>query len=148
MDLKTKNNKNMKYIIVSTWNGEGYSYSNTAELKDFNNDVEARTYMAELLLKVHPEMTDVTLIGDNQIRYSIGEDNGSFMFIKEEAFGVMILANVNEVVLLPRKKEWDFALSQAIKQSDPDDELDLSGNSIFIGAYEGEYDYQLIKLDN
>lgn len=136
----------MKYTIVSTWSGEGYSYQNTAEVKEFNDDVEARTYIAELLLKAHPEMTNVTAVGDNLLHYQIGEDYGSFFFIKEELFGLLILTNVNEVITFHGEKHWNIVLSQAIKQADPEDELDLSGNSIFIGAHDGEYDYQFIKF--
>ena len=34
----------MKYAIVETWNGEGYSSENLASIKEFDNDSVAQKY--------------------------------------------------------------------------------------------------------
>jgi hypothetical protein len=139
----------MKYAIVSTWNGEGYSYQNTAELKEFKNDSEAQIYLRQLLNE--QDATSDATETDGCITYEIGDDQGSFVFIRnaELIFGIMILANVNEVHPLLSKKDWLKHLKRAVQQSDPDDldELDLSDESIFICAYDSDYDYQFVKLN-
>lgn len=139
----------MKYAIVSTWNGEGYSYQNTAEIKEFKNDSEAQNYLRELFFESVPKANAEET--DGCISYELGDDQGSFVFIRnaELIYGIMILTNVNEIHPLLSKKDWLKHISHAVQQSDPDetDELDLSDESIFIGAYDSDYDYQFVRLD-
>ena len=138
----------MKYAMVETWNGEGYSSENLASIKEFDNDSVAQKYLESL---VHFQ-TGAENIESNLgcITYEKGDDQGSFTFIRnaENLYGVVILANVNEVVPIYNKKDWSAKLNIAVQQCDTDelDELDLSSDNIFIGAYEGDYDYQFIKF--
>lgn len=134
--------------MVETWNGEGYSSENLASIKEFDNDSVAQKYLESL---VHFQ-TGAENIESNLgcITYEKGDDQGSFTFIRnaENLYGVVILANVNEVVPIYNKKDWSAKLNIAVQQCDTDelDELDLSSDNIFIGAYEGDYDYQFIKF--
>lgn len=138
----------MKYAIIETWNGEGYSYENLASIKEFDNDSIAQKYLESL---VHFQ-TGAENIKSNlgRITYEKGDDQGSFVFIRnaESIYGVVILTNVNEVIAIRNKKDWLTKINLAVQQSDSDetDELDLSSDNIFIGAYEGDYDYQFIKF--
>jgi len=139
----------MKYVIVETWNGEGYSSENLASIKEFDNDSVAQNYLESL---VHFQTGAENIESSNGcITYEKGDDQGSFVFIRnaELIYGIMILTNVNEVHPLLSKKDWLKHLAHAFQQSDPDetDELDLNDESIFIGAYNDDYDYQFVKLD-
>ncbi len=138
----------MKYAIIETWNGEGYSSENLAYIKEFNNDSEAQNYL-ESLVQIQTDAENIeSSIGC--ITYEKGDDQGSFTFIRnaEKLYGVMIFCNVNEVYPITHIKEWHKRISGAITLSNPEelDEINLSDDSIFIGAYQGEYDYQFIKF--
>ena len=101
------------------------------------------------LLSIQSDATNI-IESDGLITYEKGNDQGSFTFIRnaEKLYGVVILTNVNEVVAIRNKKDWSAKLNIAVQQGDDEelDELDLSDNNIFIGAYEGDYDYQFIKF--
>ena len=138
----------MKYAIIETWNGEGYSSENLASIKEFDNDSVAQKYLESLVhFQTGAEIIESSI---GCISYEKGEDQGSFTFIRnaEKLYGVMIFCNVNEVHPILSKKEWHKRISGAITLSDPEelDEINLSDDSIFIGAYQGEYDYQFIKF--
>jgi hypothetical protein len=141
----------MKFIIVDTWNGEGSSYSNTAEVLDFETIEEVQAHLESLVLK---QCKAVERPSPLCITYEIGEDAGSFQAFEfnDHTYGVVIETNVNEVYVAD-KPQWDVLVAQALDQADPEDmdddpegyELDEDG-TMFIPAYEGEYDYQFIKL--
>lgn len=138
----------MKYAIIETWNGEGYSYENLASIKEFDNDSIAQRYLESLVhFQIGAENIESNL---GCITYEKGDDQGSFVFMRnaESIYGVVILTNVNEVVAIRNKKDWVAKLNIAVQQSDSDetDELDLSSDDIFIGAYEGDYDYQFVRF--
>jgi hypothetical protein len=138
----------MKYAIVETWNGVGYSSDNLAYIKEFANDSEAQNYL-ESLMQIQSDADNIET-STGCITYEKGDDQGSFIFIRnaDKLYGVMIFCNVNEVHPIKSKKEFHKLISGAITLADPEefDEIDLSDDSIFIGAYQGEYDYQFIKF--
>lgn len=139
----------MKYAIIETWNGEGYSSENLAYIEDYNSDAEAQQKLRDLF-SIQSNATNVTE-SEGLISYDKHDDSGTFQFIKnaESIYGVVILTNVNEVVAIRNKKDWLAKINIAVQQSDSDetDELDLSSDNIFIGAYEGDYDYQFVKFE-
>jgi len=138
----------MKYAIIETWNGEGYSSENLAYIVEHDSDSRAQQRLKDLV-SIQSNAANI-IESDGVITYEKGDDQGSFSFIRnaEKLYGVVILANVNEVVPIYNKKDWTAKLNIAVQQCDEDelDEFDLSGNNIFIGAYEGDYDYQFIKF--
>jgi hypothetical protein len=138
----------MKYAIIETWNGEGYSSENLAYIVEHDSDAQAQQRLKDLV-SIQSNATNI-IESDGLITYHKGDDEGSFTFIRdaEKLYGVVILTNVNEVVAIYSKKDWSAKLNIAVQQCDNDelDELDLSNNNIFIGAYEGDYDYQFIKF--
>jgi len=140
----------MKYVIIETWNGVGYSSENLAYIKEFNTDSEAQSYLESLLyMQIGAENIESSL---GCITYEKNDDQGSFVFIRnaELLYGIMIFCNVNEIYTIKSKKEWHKRISGAITLADPEEieEINLGDDSIFIGAYQGEYDYQFIKLQN
>jgi len=139
----------MKYAIVETWNGEGYSSENLAYIEEHNSDAEAQQRLKDLM----NIQSDAEIIEERigYISYTKNDDdNGSFVFIRnaELLYGVLIYTNVNEIITILNKKQWRNNLSEAIKQCNPDelDEINLSDNNIFIGGYNSDYDYQFIKF--
>ena len=138
----------MKYAIIETWNGEGYSSENLAYIVEHNSDKQAQQRLKDLV-SIQSNVTNI-IESDGLITYEKGDDQGSFTFIRnaEKIYGVVILTNVNEVIAIRNKKDWSAKLNIAVQQGDDEelDELDLSDNNIFIGAYEGDYDYQFIKF--
>jgi len=139
----------MKYAIIETWNGEGYSSENLASIKEFDNDSIAQKYLESLVhFQTGAEIIEKRI---GYISYTKNNDDyGSFVFIRnaELLYGVLIYTNVNEIITILNKKEWRKNLSEAIKQCDPDelDEIDLSDNNIFIGGYNSDYDYQFVRF--
>lgn len=129
-----------KYIIVETWNGEGYSWLNKAYVKNFVNDRQAQGYIRNLIVD---DECDTIKIMDGEITYTIGDDTGTCCWytLHPEAYGVVIECNIN-VAEVVNKKRYDERWEEAVAQSDPDDEIEDG----FIGAYDGDYDYQFIKL--
>jgi hypothetical protein len=138
----------MKYAIIETWNGEGYSSENLAYIVEHDSDSRAQQRLEDLV-SIQSNAANI-IESDGLITYEKGDDQGSFSFIRnaEKLYGVVILANVNEVVPIYNKKDWTAKLNIAVQQCDEDelDELNLSDSNIFIGAYEGDYDYQFIKF--
>jgi hypothetical protein len=148
----------MKYVIVSTWNGEGYSSSNTIEVKEFNNDNDAHAHIKELADEYkrnsvgygnEVEIDLITEKGCFIITHDDGDDQGSFQchLLHDDSYGVVIQCNVNEVMVVDESDYKDI-LEIAINQADKDeiDEIDLNADEIFIGAYDDDYDYQFIKI--
>jgi hypothetical protein len=137
----------MKYAIIETWNGEGYSFQNLARIENYNSDAEAQQRLRDLIAI----QTDAKNIveSDGLITYDIHDDNGTFQFIKnaESIYGVVILTNENEAIPCD-KKRWRKFRTEALAQCNPDDidELDLSSDDFFIGAYENDYDYQFVRF--
>ena len=138
----------MKYAIIETWNGEGYSSENLAYIVEHDSDSRAQQRLEDLV-SIQSNAANI-IESDGLITYEKGDDQGSFSFIRnaEKLYGVVILTNVNEVIPVYNKKDWTAKLNIAVQQCDTDelDELDLSDSNIFIGAYEGDYDYQFIKF--
>jgi hypothetical protein len=142
----------MKYAIIETWNGEGYSSENLAYIEDYNSDAEAQQRLKDLV-SIQSDAKNI-VESDGLISYDKGDDdcldNGTFQFIKnaESIYGVVILTNENEAIPCD-KKRWRKFRTEALAQCNPDDidELDLSADDFFIGAYESDYDYQFVKFE-
>lgn len=149
--VESKNEQPLnKYAIISTWNGEGYSYLNTAEIMEFKDDTEAQNHLRSLYeTNNDPQDFDVeeTL---SALIYGNMEDSGSYLWLRnpEKIYGIVINCNVNEINIILNAKEWRNHVAEAIKQADPDDvdEIDLSEKSFFIAGHNSDYDYQFIKF--
>jgi len=107
---KTPKTNQDTYLIVETWNGEGYSEENLiSETKKFSNDKEAKNYTKGLIEK--NQSFDEIDPYSNGWGWLSGEDNGSYQYfkLKPSDYGVVILTNINEVKVL-NKKEYEQLL--------------------------------------
>ena len=148
IDEKAEPPKN--YAIISTWNGEGYSYLNTAEVLEFKDDEAAQKHLRGLFEAEHfGEDLDIeeTL---GALLYTSGQDSGSYVFLREpeKIYGLVIYANVNEIHMILSAKEWRNHVAAAIKQAEPEEvcEIDITEKNFFIPAYNSDYDYQFIRF--
>lgn len=138
-----------KFILIETWNGEGYCTENTAKIvhltssciKAMLNDI------IDSLMQNHYEVTAYKLSSDGfSINYSAADDGDGTYKLRpfvDGDYGVVIRCNINEADVL----DWihyQTMLASAIQQSHPLDEIDE--DDPFIGAHNGDYDYQFIKL--
>jgi hypothetical protein len=139
----------MKYAIIETWNGEGYSSENLAYIEEFNSDAEAQQKL-RYLVSIQSDAKNI-VESDGLISYDKGDDNGTFQFIRDAdtLFGVVIRTNDNEAFPITNLRKWKSYLVEAIEQAEPEElyELDLSADDFFIGAYDGDYDYQFVKFE-
>jgi hypothetical protein len=138
------------YAIISTWNGEGYSYLNTAEVLEFKDDEAAQKHLRTLYETNNDPQDFEVEETKGALRYSNEEDSGSYVFLPDpqKIFGVVIHTNVNEIKYIRNAKNWRNYVAEAIKQADPEEvsDINLSEKSFFIDAYNGDFDYQFIKF--
>ena len=140
------------YAIISTWNGEGYSYLNTAEVLEFKDDEAAQKHLRTLYETNNDPQDFEVQETEGVLRYENMEDSGSYIWLRDpdKIFGVVIHTNVNELNIILNAREWRNHVAAAIKQADPEEieEINLSEKSFFIDAYNGDFDYQFIKFLN
>jgi|688.fasta_scaffold45832_16 hypothetical protein len=134
----------MKYVIVHTWNGEGYSSGNTAEVMEFSSDDKAQQYIVEQAQQEANALAEFTEEWGN-VSFDDDEDQGSVQWFAftTDTYGVVIRTNVNEAQLV-NEQEYHEQLKAALAQADPEEEVE--DENPFISAYDGEYDYQFIKF--
>lgn len=138
----------MKYIIATTWNGEGYSYQNRAELKEFNSDSDAQNYILSQFNENENVERYEVVETEGRISFDNGEDQGSWQWIKapKDVYGVAIRCNVNEVEVC-NEREYFALLDNVISEADNEEVEEIESNdNVFLNAYQGDYDYQFIKL--
>jgi len=133
----------MRYVVVDTWNGEGYSSENGVDLRFFWTKSEAES-VAEQDASRYENLE--RYVDDKAISfcYDIDDDNGSYQVLelKDDTYAIMIRTNVNEVDLL-REAEYKSKI-----QEFESEDLDISPNGdVFIGGVD-EYDYQFRLLQN
>ena len=78
-----------KYLIVETWNGEGYSDCNRViEIKEFKNNDQAMHYCNILTLTEVDSYDDYEiLMRNNGYTYTVDDDNsGSYQFFELNGF--------------------------------------------------------------
>ena len=144
------------YVIVETWNGEGYSYENKiTHIKYFEDDAAANNHcktLAEEAAKVATESFFLLeAFGANELtgdqggwQYSNNEDAGTYCFFRllPDSYGIVIKTNVCHAILAT-KEEYEELFEEAKAQADPNDmDFEDTDTRIFIQAYEDEYDYQ------
>ena len=135
-----------KYIIIQTWNGEGYSYSNKAEVMTFENFICAADYIINKLKEESYVYKDFHASPqEGCISYETeNDDSGTYQYrlLQEGDYGVVIMCNINEA-RVERKEAFESELAAAMENAD-EDEIETDGENVFIPC--GEYDYSFIKL--
>ena len=109
-----------KYIVIDTWNGEGYSSENGTEIKTFPTKIEAMKYakdsrkgMINMYSDFKPPYYPYTPyeIDDNVFGWGDEEigDYGSYQVyeLKDNDYAIEILVNVNEVFILSKEQYED-----------------------------------------
>ena len=105
----------MRYIIVDTWNGQGYSDSGIVEDTTYTDMSEnnarylalesARKHFAKRYLPSMPHVKIKIEFKQDAFCVEEGEDSGAIHFIKAtDSYGVLIHPMVNEVKLLSQKE--------------------------------------------
>jgi len=151
-----------KFIVVDTWNGEGYSDVNGSEMKLFDTHAEARQYAKEQALKELPNPGDLDVYRDETLvvayQFEVDDDHGSYQVheLKKNAYAVMIRCNINDVLVLTelefkqeiKQLKEEFLELQKRTGEDEEDYFDYQpGGDIFVSAWD-DYDFQFRLLKN
>jgi hypothetical protein len=103
-----------KYIVIDTWNGDGYTSENGTEIKTFQTKKEALKYAKESrkeMINMYADIKDPYTpyeIDDNVFGWGdeqIG-DYGSYQVheLKDNDYAIEIIPNYNEVFILTKEK--------------------------------------------
>ena len=110
-----------KYIVVDTWNGEGYSSDNGVEMKLFETKKEANAYCKLMAYRNEGANINISTV-ENGYEYEDTDeegchDSGSYRYyqLQENSYAVEILCNINEVVIL---NQVEFSKALAERESD------------------------------
>lgn len=146
-----------KYIVVDTWNGEGYSSDNGVEIKIFDTKKEADAYCKTEAYKNEDEdVMKVEKVDNGYEYFDVSEDgvddSGSYRFyeLPEDAYAVEILCNINEVRIL-NQKEFSKAIADReaeIVEADVyrGDYAFSTEDGVFYSAV-GDYDFQYRRIN-
>lgn len=150
----------MKYILIETWNGEGYSYLNT------NHEVFNTAKDAYNRLKLHAiesyeanknyEYESSYIYGSDALShfvYTTGFNSGSYQIfeIEDNAFGYVVLTNLNEVHIIDTEDDYNKELlyvTNKLIELDRSEDLTTDDNPFF-PCIDGEYndcDIQFVKI--
>ena len=159
-----------KYIVIDTWNGEGYSSENGTQIKTFPTKIEAMKYakdsrkgMINMYSDFKPPYYPYTPyeIDDNVFGWGDEEigDYGSYQVyeLKDDDYAIEILVNVNEVFILSKEQYKDrikelneevfesmfkaLTLDNFYAPTDLEEYLYLDDNNINEPFYHGVNDY-------
>ncbi len=143
-----------KYIIVSTWNGEGYTSENFInEIVLLDNDAQALVLCKAL---AEDQLGADVTIQKNGAGFDHGDDQGAYHFfeLKDEHYGVRFEPNWNKAELLT-EAEYKAVVAELRTQIDEEDGIIDDGDSIFFHTgeikdgvdvqYEVDYQFEVIK---
>lgn len=135
-----------EYLIIETWNGEGYSYENDAAI--FKTDDTAKRIAHNSLKSVLGEGygedgLDINynkISKEYKITYTFEDDYGSINVLPYQGqYGVMIKCEINEYTTFNTKEEYDKAYQEAVELADPED---YQLGDMFIHACKDDYSRQ------
>ena len=156
-----------KYIVVDTWNGEGYSYNNGVDTKQFQYKKSAFKYAYDRTLsnadgdadlvcrysdeKPNEHWTPVKRDADGDGFYweTYDDNAGSYqVFDIKDAYAIMIICNTNEVSMLT-KKEYEERIAMLNEEYGEDleeyHEEDSNGDSFYCAIDDYDFQFRLIK---
>jgi len=143
-----------KYIVVDTWNGEGYSSDNGTEIKVFDNKGEAEIYCKLMAYRNEDGDVDISSVKNGyEYEDTHDDDSGSYRYypLPKDAYAVEILCNINEVRIL---NQIEFSKAIADREAeiveaelDRDDIAESTDDGIFYHSTD-MYDYQYRRLEN
>lgn len=142
----------MKYAIVSSWNGEGYSELNVLDcIREFSTPLERDSFLVSKFavegIKLNADNGDYSTLTDGCFSYQYNDSHGSWqaLELKPDAHGIVIVINYNEAEVLT-ERNFSAVLNEALAQADPEDDKHFTNGRLFVSAYRGDYDYQFILL--
>ena len=101
--------KTKKYIVIDTWNGEGYSSSNGTEIQVFDTKRKAMNFAKKRANEQYADKVwkdgDGYVFGVGEYEEGEFEDHGTYQVfeIDDTIYAIGILCNVNEVALFTKK---------------------------------------------
>lgn len=128
-----------KYLIVDTFNGEGYSDS-SAEIKEFASLDEAKEFAISQAEKLTDSVDSIEVL-DDRVLYGINEDKDSdmegldrfedqgavhFVELLEDTVAISINPTINEFVQLDKEGEADL-INWLITSEETEDGEELEG---------------------
>tara|TARA_Y100000401_G_scaffold117489_1_gene126550 strand:+ start:427 stop:897 length:471 start_codon:yes stop_codon:yes gene_type:complete len=149
-----------RYIVVDTWNGDGYSDENGAEIKIFDDKINAFEYALQGIKKQHGAIFEPITITSQDVHlvggygFESGHDHGSFQVLEfnEDIYAVQIMCNVNEVMLLTKEqyeeaiKEREEEMHEAYNYFDREDYVtENNGDTFYSAIYDYDYQYRLVS---
>jgi len=151
-----------KYLIIDTWNGEGYTDSNVT-LMEFKSVMAAERYCKEMaqhqLNAVYRDDEDNC---DREAEryeedgyvcfYDICEDNGAYHYIEldDSFYGITLNPCINDYDVFSDKNMFQDAINFAIDNGDEDDVVELQSYGVhrkFIHHGAGDGDAMFFMVD-
>ena len=117
-----------KYIVIDTWNGEGYSSSNGTEIQVFDTKRKAMNFAKKRANEQYADKVwkdgDGYVFGVGEYEDGEFEDHGTYQVfeIDDTIYAIGILCNVNEVALFTKKmyeeeiKQKEIQVKESIKE--------------------------------
>ena len=163
-----------KYIVIDTWNGEGYSSSNGTDIQVFDTKRKAMNFAKKRANEQYADKVwkdgDGYVFGVGEYEKGEFEDYGTYQVfeIDDTIYAIGILCNVNEVALFTKKmyeeeiEQKVIEVKESIKESN-ERWANQDGDAIYTHdredfVYEDEdgnfyndlddYDYQYRLLTN
>tara|TARA_R110000850_G_scaffold124268_1_gene242445 strand:- start:19 stop:465 length:447 start_codon:yes stop_codon:yes gene_type:complete len=145
-----------KYIVIDTWNGEGYSYNNGVDTKKFQYKKSAMKHAYKCVLRQTEDANDVQeyekeYLDDGYYWETYNDDAGSYQVHEiKDAYAVMIKCNTNEVYMLNEKEFNDkISVLDLMYGEDLEDysDTDANGDKYYCSLVD-DYDYQFRLIKN
>ncbi len=145
-----------KYIVVDTWNGDGYSDENGAMIKIFDSKLDAVQNALDGIKAQHGAIFEAITITSQDVHlvggygFESGDDYGSFQVLEfnEDIYAVEILCNINEVMLLT-KEQYEEAIEQREEEVSIYDREDYvteyNGDTFYLAVDDYDYQYRLVS---
>ena len=127
------------FIIIDTWNGEGYTDS-TAKIMQFRNKLEAAKHclerameQAEAIGTIPYSIQENKYIDGDELDIVVGygyhddgaENHGAYRYelIDKPIVGIVLNPCLNDYDVIETVKQWDDAIDMAIEKSEAEDEV-------------------------
>ena len=117
-----------KYIVIDTWNGEGYSSDNGTDMQVFDTKRKAMNFAKKRANEQYADKVwkdgDGYVFGVGEYEEGEFEDHGTYQVfeIDDTIYAIGILCNVNEVALFTKKqyeeeiKQKEIEVKESIKE--------------------------------
>ena len=118
-----------KYIVIDTWNGEGYSSNNGTDIQVFDTKRKAMNFAKKRANEQYADKVwkdgDGYVFGVGEYEEGEFEDHGTYQVfeIDDTIYAIGILCNVNEVALFTKEmyeeeiKQKEIEVKESIKES-------------------------------